>query len=827
MPVASKGLHAVEGRRIAVIYKQLRALLESVPVPMAVNDDTQAIWHVNAAFTHRFGYERSDIPTLQDWWLNAYPDPAYRQWVITTWQQRMDQARQTGTPFEAMEVTVRAKDGSVRTVLATASRVDESANGLRAVTLYDITERKAAEERLRVSEEHYRTLAENVSDVIWVMDLKSRRFTYVSPSVQQRHGYAPEEIMAQPVEAFLTTESARRLDDDIGQTLSAMATGTASTWVRSMEIDQLHRDGRVVHSEVVTRYLADADGMPTALLGVSRDITERKATTRALSESRNLLRTIVDALPIRVFWKDRDLHYLGCNPPFARDAGQSSLEDLLGKDDYQLMWAEHAEIYRADDRAVMASGTPKLYYEEPQTGPAGQTLWLSTSKLPLRGADGEIVGVLGMYEDITERKRAESAIRELNADLERRVKLRTAELEVANAVLVQARDAAEAANRAKSAFLANMSHEIRTPMNGILGMASVLRRSDLTPRQTLHLDSIDTSAKHLLRLLSDILDLSKIEAEKLSLEVAPLALEPLMRHVGQMMEVGAQAKSVQVRIELPTLPDGLMGDAMRLQQALLNYATNAVKFTAAGSITLRLDVLEATDASALLRFEVVDTGVGIDAETKARLFRAFEQADSSTTRAYGGTGLGLAITRRLAELMGGEVGVESQPAQGSRFWFTARLARCAVAASEASKPSAQDAEALLRRDHAGRTVLLVEDDSINRLVVEGLLTDVGLRVQLAHDGLEAVQRVTAEPFDLILMDMQMPRLDGAQAAVRIRQTQHGVTVPIIALTANAFAQDRERCLSAGMNDFIAKPLQADELFETLLNWLSATPPRWR
>ena len=823
MPVASKGLHAVEGRRIAVIYKQLRALLESVPVPMAVNDDTQAIWHVNAAFTHRFGYERSDIPTLQDWWLNAYPDPAYRQWVITTWQQRMDQARQTGTPFEAMEVTVRAKDGSVRTVLATASRVDESANGLRAVTLYDITERKAAEERLRVSEEHYRTLAENVSDVIWVMDLKSRRFTYVSPSVQQRHGYAPEEIMAQPVEAFLTTESARRLDDDIGQTLSAMATGAASTWVRSMEIDQLHRDGRVVHSEVVTRYIAGADGVPTALLGVSRDITERKAATRALSESRNLLRTIVDALPIRVFWKDRDLHYLGCNPPFARDAGQSSLEDLLGKDDYQLMWAEHAEIYRADDRAVMASGTPKLYYEEPQTGPAGQTLWLSTSKLPLRGADGEIVGVLGMYEDITERKRAESAIRELNADLERRVKLRTAELEVANAVLMQARDAAEAANRAKSAFLANMSHEIRTPMNGILGMASVLRRSGLTPRQTLCLDSIDTSAKHLLQLLSDILDLSKIEAEKLSLEVAPLALEPLMRHVGQMMDVGAQAKGVQIRIELPILPEGLMGDATRLQQALLNYATNAVKFTTTGSITLRLDVLESTDESALLRFEVADTGVGIDAETKARLFRAFEQADSSTTRAYGGTGLGLAITRRLAELMGGEVGVESQPGLGSRFWFTARLARRPAAMSEASKAFARDAEALLRRDHAGRTVLLVEDDSINRLVVEGLLTDVGLQVQHAHDGLEAVQRATAESFDLILMDMQMPRLDGAEAAVRIRQTQHGVTVPIIALTANAFAQDRERCLSAGMNDFIAKPLQADELFETLLHWLSAMP----
>ncbi len=787
---------------------------------MAVNDDTLAIQHLNAAFTRRFGYEQADIPTLHDWWLRAYPDPAYRQWVISTWQHRMDHARQTGAPFEALEVTIRAKDGTTCTVLATASMVEESMSGLHLVTLYDITERKAAEERLRVSEEHYRMLAENVSDVIWVIDLKSRRFTYVSPSVQQRHGYAPEEIMAQPIEALLTAESARQLDDNIRQMLSTMSTGRTTRAVHSMEITQRHRDGREVHSEILTRFIVDADGVPTALVGVSRDITERKEATRALSESRNLLQTIVDALPIRVFWKDRELRYLGCNPPFARDAGKSCPDELLGKDDFQMMWAEHAELYRADDRAVMASGIPKLFYEEPLTGPDGRALWLSTSKLPLRGADGGIVGVLGVYEDITERKRAEVAIRELNADLERRVKLRTSELEVANAVLMQARDAAEAANRAKSAFLANMSHEIRTPMNGILGMASVLRRSDLTPRQLLHLDSIDTSAKHLLQLLSDILDLSKIEAEKLSLEVAPLALAPLMRYVGQMMEVGAQAKGVQVRIELPTLPDGLMGDATRLQQALLNYATNAVKFTAAGSITLRLDVLESTDESALVRFEVVDTGVGIDAATKARLFRAFEQADSSTTRAYGGTGLGLAITRRLAELMGGEVGVESQLAQGSRFWFTARLARRTVAPSQPSPTPARDAEALLRRDHAGRTVLLVEDDPINRLVMEGLLTDVGLQIRHAHDGLEAVQRVQAERFDLILMDMQMPWLDGPGAAVRIRQTEYGASVPIIALTANAFAQDRERCLGAGMNDFIAKPLQAAELFETLLNWLS-------
>ena len=227
-----------------MFHKQLRALLASVPVPMAVNDDSLAIQHLNAAFTRRFGYEQADIPTLHDWWLRAYPDPAYRQWVISTWQHRMDHARQAGAPFEALEVTIRAKDGTTCTVLATASMVEELAGGLHLVTLYDITERKAAEERLRVSEEHYRMLAENVSDVIWVIDLTSRRYTYVSPSVQQRHGYAPEEIMAQPIEAFLTAESARQLDDSIRLMLSAMATGGATRAVHSMEVTQRHRDGR-------------------------------------------------------------------------------------------------------------------------------------------------------------------------------------------------------------------------------------------------------------------------------------------------------------------------------------------------------------------------------------------------------------------------------------------------------------------------------------------------------------------------------------------------------------------------------------------------------
>ena len=434
---------------------------------------------------------------------------------------------------------------------------------------------------------------------------------------------------------------------------------------------------------------------------------------------------------------------------------------------------------------------------------------------------GERPLLFASARDISDRKQGEQALHQLNAELEQRVQQRTAELEVANSGLVLARDAAESANRAKSAFLANMSHEIRTPMNGILGMAALLRRGGVTAQQAGRLDHIDTSAQHLLQVINDILDLSKIEADKLTLDMAPLDAGLLLVKVSSLIADRARAQGLQVRVELGELPAGLAGDATRLQQALLNYASNALKFTETGSITLHAAV-QAEDADGvLLRFEVQDTGIGIDPAVQPRLFRAFEQADNSTTRQYGGTGLGLAITRRLATLMGGEAGVLSQPGVGSRFWFTARLARCPVPPpADPGLNRARAAEAVLRRDHAGRRVLLVEDEPINREVVTCLLEAAGLRVDTAEDGLAAVAQAARQPPDLILMDMQMPLLDGLEATRRIRGTASGADVPIVALTANAFAQDQAQCLAAGMDDFVAKPVDPEALFGAVLKWLA-------
>jgi PAS domain S-box-containing protein len=433
-----------------------------------------------------------------------------------------------------------------------------------------------------------------------------------------------------------------------------------------------------------------------------------------------------------------------------------------------------------------------------------------------RDDDGKPLRLVGTHVDVSERKRAEAELDAHRHHLESLVKARTAELEVA-------RDIAEAASRAKSTFLANMSHELRTPMNAIMGMTAIALRHAEDARLRDQLEKIDSASRHLLHVINDILDISKIEAERLILERTRFRLGEPVENLLSL--IGHKVTEKGLRLDVDLAPDlaacHVLGDPVRLGQVLINLTANAIKFTQQGSIVLRSRILEETRNELLLQWEVIDTGIGIATEDQKRLFNAFEQTDSSMTRKYGGTGLGLAISRRLVKMMGGEIGVESALGRGSRFWFTVRLEKAAEVAVEVA-PSAEalSAEARLLRDYAGVRVLLAEDEPINQEVSLGLLGDAGLTVDLAEDGQKAVTLAGECRYDLILMDMQMPNLNGLDATRAIRAGGPNAATPILAMTANAFDEDRQVCLNAGMNDHIAKPIDPDHLYSTLLHWLA-------
>ena len=665
-----------------------------------------------------------------------------------------------------------------------------------------------ATEALRESEQHFRTLANGGSALIWTSGTDKLcnyfnepwlRFTGRTLAQEMGNGWA-EGVHP----------------DDFDRCLKTYVDAFDARQPFSMEYRLRHADGnyRWLSDDGTPRY--DSHGEFLGYIGFCFDISERKRQQSALEAAEHKFRGLVEQSLVGVYIIQNG-YFAYVNPRFAEVFGYRAPDEIVGI-------VPVCALVVPEDRARVAENVRRRI-----SGEIGSLNYrFGGVRRDGSGVEIEVYGsvveyedttaVIGVMLDVSQRVADEVALARYRDELEALVEERTRELD-------KARGAAEAASRAKSEFLANMSHEIRTPLNAITGMTYLVRRSGVSTQQGEQLDKIDAASRHLLEIINAVLDLAKIEAGKLSIDVQPLSLSELLDSAVAMLQPRAMQKGLLLQFDAPPV-ERVVGDRTRLQQALLNYLNNAIKFTEHGSIHLHCELLDDDGETFKLRFEVIDTGIGIPAEAQSRLFGDFEQIDNSTTRQFGGTGLGLAINRRLARLMGGEVGVSSVPGEGSTFWFSARLRRAAalpdvLPAGADYQPMADDVEKIMRQTCAGSRILLVDDEPINLEIARMLLEDALLSVDTADDGDEAVVMVGAGDYDLVLMDMQMPRLDGLEATRRIRNIPGRETLPIIAMTANAYAEDRQRCLDAGMNDFVTKPWQPAQLFNVLLHWLQA------